>query len=146
MLFHFDDFDRTFSRVNDWQRLLDRALSSNGLTDMPRAEASGGAFDFHESEDALFVTADLPGVDERDLEVTLENDSLTLSVKRTVELPEGYRAHRSERRNYEFTRSFSLPTRVDPERVTAALKDGVFTLEMAKAAEVKPRQITVNAR
>lgn len=145
MFFHFDDFDRTFARVSDWQRRLDRALAQAATQDWSQT-AGFGDFDLVEDQDEIVLTADLPGVRDADIEVSLENDTLTITAKREVAVPEGYRARRTERRAFEFTRSFSLPTRVDPERVAATLADGVFSVKMAKAAEVKPRQITVQAR
>ncbi|MBU0552737.1 Hsp20/alpha crystallin family protein [Myxococcota bacterium] len=100
--------------------------------------------DMQEDEQALTVHADLPGVDDEDLDITLQGEVLSISAKRQVQRPDGARAHLLERRPFEFTRSFSLPTRVDPESVRATLKDGVLTVRMDKAPEIKPRQITVN--
>ncbi|MCA9542234.1 MAG: Hsp20/alpha crystallin family protein [Myxococcales bacterium] len=142
MIFRFDDLDRAFDTMNQLHRRLDRVLDSYGLTDRPRAE-SLGAVDLHETEDALIVTADLPGVRDNDLELSLKEDVLTFIGRRTVEAPEGYRTHLAERRPYEFTRSFALPTRVDPEKVKATLRDGVLTVKLGKAETVMPRQITV---
>ncbi|MCB9553836.1 MAG: Hsp20/alpha crystallin family protein [Myxococcales bacterium] len=140
MLFRFDDFDRAFEMVNQIQRRLDRAFEAGG----DRGGALGSV-DLHETEDALRLTVDLPGVADEDLEITLKEEVLTLAGKRAVDVPEGFRAHLQERRPYSFTRSFSLPTRVDPEQVTAHLDAGVLTVELPKAAEVKPRQISVKA-
>lgn len=136
MLFRFDDFDRAFEMVNQIQRRLDRALDS---------DRSANPVGLHETEDALFVSVDLPGVAEDALEITLKEEVLTLAGKRDVEPPEGHRAHIQERRPYSFTRSFSLPSRVDAEGVTARFTDGVLTVELPKAEAAKPRQITLSA-
>lgn len=136
MLFRFDDFDRAFEMVNQIQRRLDRALDS---------ERTASGVGLHETEDALFVSVDLPGVGEDDLEITLKEEVLTLAGKRGVEPPEGYRAHIQERRPYSFTRSFSLPSRVEADNVTARFTDGVLTVELPKAEAAKPRQISLSA-
>ncbi len=143
MLFPFNDLDNTMQWMNDLHRRLDRALGTSGLTDAPRATEVGWV-DLEEDEEGLVLRADLPGVTADALEITLRDEVLTLAANRAVSAPEGYRAQMSERRPFEFSRSFSLPTRVDPERVNAKLKDGVLIVRMAKAEAVKPRQITVD--
>lgn len=136
MLFRFDDFDRAFGMVNQLQRRLDRAL------DADRGVALGSV-DLRETEEALYVTADLPGVAEDDLEITLKEEVLTLAGKRSVDAPEGHRAHVQERRPYSFARSFALPSRVDADKVSARFDDGVLTVELPKAEAAKPRQIAI---
>lgn len=140
MLFRFDDFDRAFEMVNQIQRRLDRAFEGQG----DRGGALGSV-DLHETQDALRLSVDLPGVAEEDLEITLKEEVLTLSGKRAIDVPEGYRSHLQERRPYSFTRSFSLPSRVDAEKVTARLDAGVLTVELPKAEAARPRQINVKA-
>lgn len=144
MLFRFDDFDRTFDLMNRLQRRLDQAMTGYGPDARPGA-AGLGHVDLHETDDALHVTVDLPGVTEDDLEITLKNEVLTLSGKRAVDAPEGYRAHLRERRPFTFTRSFSLPSPVDPEKAKATLEDGVLHLRLGKAEAARPRQIAVTA-
>ena len=143
MLFRFDDLDRTFHFMNTLHRRLDSALAQVGVTDVPRAEHMGWA-NLKQLEDELVLYADLPGVRDDAIEVTLHEEVLTLSAKRAVSRPEGYeRVHANERRPFEFTRSFSLPCRVDPERVSARLNDGILTVRMARAEANEPRRINV---
>mgnify|MGYP001817497118 CR=1 FL=1 len=87
----------------------------------------------------------VPGMIREDLKVEVHGDALTVSGERKVTPPEGYRVHRSERASRRFTRSFGLPCRVDAEKVTAGLKEGLLTITMEKHAEARPKQITVSA-
>jgi HSP20 family protein len=70
---------------------------------------------------------------------------LTLSGARKTAVPEGHSAHRQERPSFEFSRSYALPAKVDADKTHATLKNGVLTITLEKAPEVKPRQITVRA-
>lgn len=143
MLFRFDDLDRTFDFMNDLHRRLDQALAQVGVVDVPRAEHFGWAR-LSQQEDALTLRADLPGVADRDLELSVQDDVLTLTASRAVSVPEGFeKVHAQERRPFKFTRSYSLPCRVDPEKVAARLENGVLEVRLHKAEAVKPRQITV---
>jgi HSP20 family protein len=94
---------------------------------------------------ALLVKADLPGLSEKDLQISINQDVLTVTGERKAEALEGYTVHRKERQSARFSRSFTLPSKVDPEKTTAVLKNGVLTLTLFKATEAQPRQITVNA-
>ncbi|MCK6588252.1 MAG: Hsp20/alpha crystallin family protein, partial [Polyangiaceae bacterium] len=73
-------------------------------------------------------------------------DVLTLKGERKSDAPQGYTAHRRERAPIQFARSFSLPCRVDLEKTSAVVKDGLLTVTMAKAPEAQPRQIQVQAK
>lgn len=93
----------------------------------------------------LVVRADVPGLNEKDLELTLDSSTLTIKGHRRDEVPEGYSTHRKERAAYRFSRSFQLPAKVDPDKTEAALKNGVLTVTLHKAQEAQPRQISVRA-
>jgi len=102
------------------------------------------AVDIRETEEAYEVMADLPGFDKNDVEITLENNILTLRGERKWEGDEEKQSYRRIERAYgEFTRSFGLPTQVDAEKVLAKFTDGVLTVTIPKAEESKPRRITV---
>ena len=77
--------------------------------------------------------------------ISVTANVLTLKAARKVDAPEGYAAHRRERQSFSFTQSYELPTRIDPEKVQASLKQGVLTLTMPKAAEAQPKRVTVSA-
>jgi HSP20 family protein len=108
------------------------------------AEASSGpALSLEDRGTALFLRAELPGLSEKDLELTVTGTSLTLKGERKLEAPAGHTTHRSERSSYRFARTFELGTKVDPEKVQAALTNGVLTVTLPKAADAQPKQIQV---
>ncbi len=102
------------------------------------------SFDVKDTKDAYLVKADLPGVQEKDVEVSLTGNVLTISGKREQEQrDEGEQFFSMERSYGSFSRSFALPEGADAEHVTADLKDGVLTLTVPKKPEVQPRRITI---
>lgn len=92
---------------------------------------------------ALVVRAELPGVEDKALDLTVEDASLTIKGERTDTPPEGYAVHRKERAAFRFSRSFALPAKVDVDGAQAVLKHGVLTVTLPKAKEAQPRQINV---
>lgn len=91
----------------------------------------------------LVLRAELPGFREDDVQVTLNEEVLTVRGERKVEVPEGYTAHRRERWPVRFSRTQALPCKVDPERTVARLRNGILTLEIPKTPESQPRTIKV---
>jgi HSP20 family protein len=101
--------------------------------------------DIHETEDALVLEADLPGMDEKDLDVRVENNMLTLRGDRKFEKrvsEENYL--RVERAFGSFSRSFSLPHTFDADSIKADYHNGVLTIRVPKREEAKPKQVKVN--
>lgn len=141
MLFRFDTIGHARSLMDE----LHNQISSLYEEDARVLNQDRCWVDMQETEEKLTVQADLPGVYDEDLDITLQGDVLSISAKRKVARPDDARAHLLERRPFEFTRSFSLPARVDVDSVQATLAEGVLTVSMDKAPELKPRQITVNA-
>ncbi len=110
---------------------------------------TGGAFvppvDVYEDEQGLRLKLEVPGIEEKDLDIHIENNVLTVRGERKFEKEEKEENfHRIERRYGSFARSFSLPNTVDQEKVSADYKSGVLTVTLAKRAEAKPKQIKVN--
>jgi HSP20 family protein len=102
------------------------------------------AFEVKETRDAYVFKADLPGVREADLEISLTGNRLTLSGKRDPEAREEEARFYAHERSYgTFSRSFTLPEGVDPEHAEADLSSGVLTVVVPKRPEVKPRRIEV---
>lgn len=102
------------------------------------------AVDVVESENDLSFTVDLPGLKQEDIDVHLENGTLTIKGQRKFEQEEkkkGY--HRIERSYGSFSRAFSLPDTVDTEKVNASYKDGVLSVKVAKREAAKPRSVKV---
>jgi HSP20 family protein len=102
------------------------------------------AFDVRETKDAYIFQADLPGVREQDLEISLTGNRLTVSGKREEEERHEDERYFSYERSYgAFTRSFTLPEGCDPDRVTAQLKDGELLLTVPKRPEVQSKKIAL---
>lgn len=121
-----------------WDPLRDFDLAAPSMAFMP-------SFDVKESPDHYQFRADLPGILETDLEISLEGSRLTVSGKREAEaLAEGERIHISERSHGRFSRTFTLPDEVEGEKVVAECRNGVLTLMVPKRPEVRPRKINVS--
>jgi HSP20 family protein len=99
--------------------------------------------DVYETEDALTVVLEMPGVDRGSLDVALENDVLRVEGKIDFSKYQDLEPVYTEYNIGHYTRSFSLSNKVDQERISAQLEDGVLTLTLAKAAEARPRRIAV---
>ena len=102
------------------------------------------AVDIKEEADRFVITADLPGVDPKDIEITMENGVLSIKGERKSEIrdeKEGYK--RVERVSGTFYRRFSLPDSADAERIEAKGKDGVLEVSLPKHEKVQPRRIAV---
>lgn len=137
------DFDRSLALVDELRRRMDDAFEDVGTA---RADSRGlPRVNLFDTGDAFVLEADLPGYDAGALELTANQGSLTLSGARKDVAPEGYAIHRQERSSARFSRSFTFPCRIDPEKVSARLLDGTLTLTIGKAAEAQPRRITVTA-
>ena len=116
------------------------------LTDFLEAPLRGWlpSLDVHEDKDSFTVRVDLPGFNRENIDVSLEDGTLTISGERKAETPvEGTDAHVTERYTGKFSRSITLSAAVSPENVKAAYKDGVLTVTLAKSEAAKPKQIKV---
>jgi len=136
-----------FLNLANWQeqvnRIFENALS--GRSEASAITAWAPSVDIYETENELVVKADLPDVNEKDLDVHVENNMLTIRGERKFEQKvkeENYL--RIERTYGSFSRSFSLPNTVSTENIKAEYKNGVLTVEMPKKAETKPKQVKIN--
>ncbi len=102
------------------------------------------ALDLYQTNDDVIALVELPGMRKEDIELSLHDGMLTISGERIADAHYGEMTARSERFVGKFRRSISLPTRVDAGKVTATYKDGILTVTLPKAEEVKPKQIQVN--
>ncbi|HWE02079.1 MAG TPA: Hsp20/alpha crystallin family protein [Tepidisphaeraceae bacterium] len=100
--------------------------------------------DVREDGDHIYVEADLPGFKKEDIEITLENQTLTISAEHKEEHEEKGAMLLHERRYSQFLRSFTLPPTVDEKAVDAKLQDGVLKVTLNKREETKPRKVQVN--
>src|SRR6266480_1086769 len=90
------------------------------------------ALDLYQNNDNMIARVELPGMRKEDIEISLQDGTLTIGAERT------------ERYVGKFRRSVSLPTQVDASKVTATYRDGILTVTLPKAEEAKPKQIQVN--
>jgi HSP20 family protein len=103
------------------------------------------AVDIYEDAQKVVVKLEVPGIEEKDLDVRVENHRLTVKGERKFEKEEKEENfHRIERRYGNFSRAFTLPSTIDTETVQASYNAGVLKLELKKKAEAQPRQIKVN--
>ena len=103
--------------------------------------------DVAESEDEIIVSVDLPGVDPKDIDISLTGDVLTIKGEKKEESEEKKRDyHRMERRYGSFSRSVALPPAADPEKVSASYKDGVLKITLGKKEEAKAKPIKIEVK
>jgi len=132
-------WDEMFNIRNEFDRLLGRSETQVGGAWCP-------VVDVRESEDALTMQAELPGVTLDDVDVSVENGVLTISGEKKQEVREGHEGsdyHLVERRYGRFERRFALPRSVDAEKVSADFENGILTIMLPKAEKAKPRRIQV---
>ena len=102
------------------------------------------ALDLYQSSDNVVAVLELPGMRKEDIEISLHDGTLTVTGERKRESnSNGEKAERTERYIGRFRRSIALPTRVDAGKVSATYRDGILTVTLPKAEEVKPKQIQV---
>jgi HSP20 family protein len=103
------------------------------------------AVDVYEGEHNVTLKIEVPGIDEKDIDVRVENNILTVHGERKFEKEEKEENYRRIERQYgSFTRCFTLPSTLDAEKVTANYEKGVLKITLVKKAEAKPKQIKVN--
>jgi HSP20 family protein len=127
-------------------RLFEDAFSRM-LTEPQTNRPWAPAVDIYETENELVLKADLPDVDLKDIDVRVENQTLTISGERTFEKKDttkGY--HRIERNYGSFVRSFSVPNSFDTENIAAEFKNGVLSVTLPKKEAAKPRQVKVEVK
>jgi len=124
----------------------------NRLFDFPRSAESRGLFDrtvspaldVVETADRFVVQVDLPGIDARDIDISVAGNVLTLKGERRARGHKG-EVYRKETWEGSFQRTLSLPAAVDPDRVSASFKEGVLEVSIGKREEARPRRIAVKA-
>jgi HSP20 family protein len=146
-----NDPERSLARARRWDpfEMMQELMGADPFRELSRGivgESTGflPSFEVKETKDSFIFKADLPGIKEDDLEISLSGNMLTISGQRQEEKKdEGDRYYAYERSYGSFTRSFTLPDGADPEHVQAELKDGVLTLVVPKKPEVQPKRIAV---
>ena len=104
------------------------------------------AVDIYETENELVLKADLPEVEQKNIDVRVENQTLTIAGERNFESQQnGKGYHRIERSYGQFVRSFAVPSTFDTENISAQFKNGVLTVTLPKKEAAKPRQVKIQA-
>ena len=136
---------REFSTLQDRMNRLFRESFSEGREEALTTTNFAPPVDVYEDEHNVSLKIEVPGIDEKDIDIRLENNNLTVHGERKFEKEEKEENFRRVERQYgSFTRSFSLPTTVDADKVSANYEKGVLKVTLPKKAEAKPKQIQVN--
>ena len=140
----------TMMRWSPWNELesMNHQLGSLLEGNEPRLfdESSHWAprVDIRETDDALLVQAELPGIEKKNIHLDMKDGVLTLSGERRYEKDvKEENVHRVERTYGKFSRSFSLPRNVDADKVEATMNDGVLEVRLPKRESAKPKEITI---
>lgn len=143
--------DPFYQLQRSMNRLFDEFFNSFSLSPFEAFNESFGAFsprvDVSESDKEIKVSAELPGLDENDIEVSLAHNVLTISGEKKEEKEDkGKNYYRMERSYGSFRRSIPLPAEVEPDQVDAQFKKGVLTITLPKTAEAQSKKIAVKVR
>jgi HSP20 family protein len=141
-------YDPMESVQREFDSMLNRWWGGREMTGSQQGFAPY-AVDVREDADHIYVDAELPGFRKEDVDITLENQTLTISAERKSETrkepgKEGGDLLLHERRYNRFLRSFTLPPTVNEQSVKASLQDGVLTIVLSKREETKPRKVQVS--
>ena len=129
------------NRIN---RFVRESYSPEGPEEALTTTAFAPPVDIYEDEHNITLKMEVPGIDEKDIDVRIENTTLTVHGERKIEKEEKEENFRRVERQYgSFTRSFTLPSSVDSGQVCANYEKGVLKISLAKKAEAKPKQIKV---
>jgi HSP20 family protein len=140
----FDPFRELVALQDKMSRMFEETARSRGSEDEFGAGSWMPPVDIFETPEALLVKAELPEVDRKAIDIRLENGVLTIRGERKLdEELRKQNCYRMECQYGSFSRSFSLPRTVDPERIEANYQDGVLNIRIPKREETKPRQIEI---
>jgi len=141
----FREFSTMQDRVNRMNRLFRESYSPEGPEEALTTTRFAPPVDIYEDEHTITLKLEVPGIEENDIDVRIDNNTLTVHGERKIEKEEKEENFRRVERQYgSFTRSFTLPSSVDPGQASAHYDKGVLMITLAKKAEAKPKQIKVN--
>jgi HSP20 family protein len=136
---------REYATLQDRMNHLFRNSYGSEGQETLTASSFAPAVDVYEDEHQVLLKLEVPGVDEKDLDIRVENNTLTVTGERKFEKEEKEENFRRIERQYgSFTRTFTLPTTVDAEQVKASYDKGILKISLPKKAEAKPKQIKIN--
>lgn len=134
------DIERTFNEMNRMFDLFDRPM---GLRSVPRGTFP--AVNLYDEGDHFTLEAVIPGVDQKELDLTVEQNTVTLAGKRETMTENGHRFYRHERGGGQFKRTMSLGERIDPGGASAQLKNGILVVTLPKEKKSEQKKIAIQA-
>jgi HSP20 family protein len=141
----FREFSTMQDRMNRMNRLFRESYSPEAPEEALTTTSFAPPVDIYEDEHNITLKLEVPGIDEKDIDVRVEGNTLTVHGERQIEKEEKEENFRRVERQYgSFTRSFTLPSSVDTGQVSANYEKGLLKIKLAKKAEAKPKQIKVN--
>ena len=139
------EFSTMQDRMSRMNRLFRESYSPEGPEEALTTTSFAPPVDIYEDEHNIALKLEVPGIDEKDIDVRIEGNTLTVHGERKIEKDEKEENFRRVERHYgSFTRSFTLPSSVDLGQVSANYDNGVLRIKLAKKAEAKPKQIKVS--
>lgn len=143
------EFDRLFDELNGpfWPTPFHRSLFEHVPFGRTETAANVPAVDIEEKDNAYEITAEMPGMDEKDVEVTLANGGLLIKGEKKAEKEEKKKNYYLSERSYgSFERYFGLPEDVDADKIGAAFKNGVLTVTLPKTAQAKQAEKKISIK
>ena len=145
VLTRWDPLREVATMQNRLNRFVRELYSPEGPEEALTTTSFAPPVDIYEDEHNITLKIEVPGIDEKDIDVRIESNTLTVHGERKIEKEEKEENFRRVERQYgSFTRSFTLPSSVDAAQVSANYDKGVLKIKLAKKAEAKPKQIKVN--
>ncbi len=145
VLTRWDPFRDLVALQNRMNRMFEEQYGGGRSEEALTTGAFVPPVDIYEDEHSIQLKLEVPGIDEKNLDIKVENNVLTVTGERKFEKEEKEENfHRVERRYGSFSRSFTLPNTVETENIQADYENGVLKIRLAKRAEAKPKQIKVN--
>jgi HSP20 family protein len=146
MLTFYSDWDRSLAELRrQMSQLLDDFDSDWPSTSLFGWGKTWPRINLADAGDKVLVTAEVPGLSEKDVNVAFEQEVLSITGERRIEAPEGYSIHRQERGDFKFARSIAMPCKVEAEKATATVRNGVLTVALPKIPEAQPKRIEVRS-
>jgi HSP20 family protein len=133
-----------FREVNDLQHEMNRMFDGFFGRSLAGERTWAPAVDIFENKDDLVVTVEVPGMSEKDIQVSITGDLLSIKGERQAGMPKDEGVYRGERWFGRFERTVSLPYAVQTDKVKASYRDGVLTINLPKAEELKPKAIKID--
>lgn len=143
-----NDIDRMFSAMDLLRAKMNRMLtdfdSTYGEDSGWRVVSDSPPTNLYDNGDTFLIIAEVSGLSKDDLNIRIQGNYLEMSGTRKNAAPKGYKVHRIERNAGSFTRSFTLPSDVNADKIEAVLQDGLLTLVLPKAEVARPKQISIS--